>query len=121
MLPALLGARTLGIKEASHPKHIRPPFKYPSGELCVSFQKFGKPEAQRGRIPGHPFPELRDTRVVHVVQGVSQVLRKARVRYVSEQQQQKREVAAELREAHLTHDDCALNGQLQIAQATAKD
>lgn len=54
-LPTLLWAHTLGIKETSHPEYIGPAFKYPSRKLSISFQKFGKPEAQCGWVPGHFF------------------------------------------------------------------
>jgi len=66
----------LGIEETSHPEHIGPPFKYPGRKLSISFQKFSKPEAQCGGVPGHSFPDLGYTGVVHVVQSISQVLEK---------------------------------------------
>lgn len=109
-LPALLWAHTLWIKETSHPKYIGPPLKYPSRKLSVSFQKFSEPEAQCGWIPGHSFPDLRYASIIHVVQGVSQILKKVKLKYKNKRNQQKREMTIEII-AHLTHNDCSLNGQ----------
>lgn len=79
-LPLLLWTYTLGIEETSHPKYIGPPLKYPSRKLGISFQKFCKPEAQCGWIPGHSFPDMRYASIIHVVQGISQILKKCKVK-----------------------------------------
>lgn len=107
----LLRTHTLGIKETSHPKHIGPPFKYPSRKLSISFQKFSKPEAQCGWVPGHSFPDLRYASIIHVVQGISQVLKKIKLKYENQNNQQKREMTVETITAHLTHNDGSLNSQ----------
>lgn len=110
-LPTLLWAHTLGIKETSHPEHIGPPFKYPSRKLSISFQKFSKPEAQCGWIPGHSFPDLRYASIIHVVQGISQVLKKIKLKYEKKKNPQKRDMTTKIITAHLAHDDSSFNGQ----------
>ena len=116
-LPTLRGAHTLGIKEAGHPERIGPPFKYPGRKLSVPFQELGEPEAQRGRVPGHSFPDLRYASVIHVVQGISQVLKQ--INCEKKNDPQKKEAASEI-SAHLTHNDRPFDGQFQVTQATAK-
>lgn len=101
----------MGIEEASHPEDIGSPFKYPHRKLRVSLQEFGEPEAQGGGVPGHPFPDLRYASIVHVVQGIPQVLKKIKLETEKKENPPKAEMTTELTTAHLTHNDRSFNGQ----------
>ena len=82
----------LWVEESSHPEAGWSSVEEPRAELVVAVQEVSEPESEGGRLPGNPPPRVGNTRIIHVVQGIAQVLR---------------------------HDDGTVDGQFQVSQSAA--